>query len=161
MNGVVVSDASPLHYLILIDAAEFLPRWFSEVVVPPAVIQELSVAETPAKVRNWFARPPGWLKIIAPKHAPNNLGLDLGETQAIWLGEEYGIKSILIDERKGARVAQERGFLVAGTLALIERFAEKDWLDFEDAIAGLRATTFRFNERLISEAHERLKAKRP
>jgi len=51
MNGVVISDASPLHYLVLIDVAEFLPRWFSEVIVPPAVVGELSVAETPAKVR--------------------------------------------------------------------------------------------------------------
>jgi predicted nucleic acid-binding protein len=161
MNGVVVSDASPLHYLILIDVVELLPRSFSEVFVPPAVIEELSVAETPAKVRQWIAQPPVWLKIVAPQQAPNDLGLDLGETQAIWLGEECGIRSILIDERKGTRVAQERGFLVAGTLAIIERFAGRDWIEFEDAIARLRATTFRFNERLIVEARERLKAKRP
>jgi len=161
MNGVVISDASPRHYLILIDVAEFLPRSFSEVLVPPAVIEELSVAETPAKVRQWIAQPPAWLTIAAPRHAPNDLGLDLGETQAIWLGEEYGIRSILIDERKGTRVAQERGFLVAGTLAVIERFAGHSWIEFEEAIARLRATTFRFSERLIVDARERLKAKRP
>jgi predicted nucleic acid-binding protein len=160
MKGVVVSDTSPPRYLIEIDAVEFLPRLFAEIFVPPAVIQELSEAETPAKVREWVARPPVWLKILAPKHAPNNLGLDLGETQAIWLGEEQGIKSILIDERKGTRVARERGFRVAGTLALIQRFSERGWVDFEDVIARLRLTTFRFNERLIADIRERLRAKR-
>jgi predicted nucleic acid-binding protein len=160
MKGVVVSDTSPPHYLVLIDVVEFLPRLFTEILVPPAVIQELSSAGTPAKVRQWVAQPPVWLKIVAPQYAPNNLGLDLGETQAIWLGEEYDIKSILIDERKGVRVARDRGFRVAGTLALIERFAERGWVDFEDAIARLRLTTFRFNERLIAEMRERVRAKR-
>jgi len=160
MNGVVVSDTSPPHYLVMIDAAEFLPRLFSEILVPPAVVAELSNVRTPAKVRIWITQPPTWLKIIAPRSAPDTLGLDPGETQAIWLGEEYGVKSILIDERKGTRVARERGFRVAGTLALIERFSERSWIDFDDAIARLRATTFRFNERLIGEIRERLTAKR-
>ena len=117
MRGVVVSDTSPPCYLIMTDIVDCLPRLFTEVYVPPAVIEELSSGGSPEKVQQWIARPPAWFKIVAPKIAPNNLGLDLGETQAIWLGEEYGIKSILIDERKGTRVARERGFRVAGTLA--------------------------------------------
>jgi len=159
MKGVVVSDTSPPRYLIELDVVEFLPRLFTEIFVPPAVINELSGARTPDKVREWVAEPPAWLKIVAPQHAPNNLGLDLGETQAIWLGEEYGIKSILIDERKGVRVARERGFRVAGTLALIERFSAQGWVDFENVIEHLRLTTFRFDERLIVAIRERLRAR--
>lgn len=54
MNGIVVSDASPLHYLILTDTADLLPRLFSQILVPPAVVAELSVEETPLKVRHWL-----------------------------------------------------------------------------------------------------------
>ncbi|MGA3170050.1 MAG: DUF3368 domain-containing protein [Chthoniobacteraceae bacterium] len=158
MRGVVVSDTSPLCYLILTDIVEFLPRLFTLVYVPPTVIQELASTGSPAKVQEWTVEPPAWLRIVAPKNAPNNLGLDPGETEAIWLGEEYGVKSILIDERKGTLVARERGFRVAGTLALVERFAEKDWVDFEDVIARLRLTNFRCSERLITEIRDRLRA---
>ena len=161
MKGVVVSDTSPLCYLVMTEVAEFLPRLFTEVLVPPAVIQELASAGSPAKVQRWTASPPTWLKIVTPKNAPDSLGLDLGETQAIWLGEEHGIKSILIDERKGTRVARERGFRVAGTLAVIERLAERGWINFEDVIARLRLTKFRYNEQMIVQIRERLGTKRP
>jgi predicted nucleic acid-binding protein len=144
----------------MIDVVEFLPRLFTQVFVPPAVIEELTSAGTPPKVRQWAANPPSWLTIAAPRHAPNNLGLDRGETHTIWLGEEFGIKSILIDERKGTRVARERGFRVAGTLALVVRFAERGWVDFEETTARLRLTTFRFDERLIADIRERLKTRR-
>jgi len=34
---VVIADASPLNYLVLIDQIELLPRLFREVFVPDAV----------------------------------------------------------------------------------------------------------------------------
>jgi predicted nucleic acid-binding protein len=39
---VVVSDTSPLHYLVLVEQVEVLPRLFDEVLVPPAVLREMS-----------------------------------------------------------------------------------------------------------------------
>jgi len=145
---------------ILTNVVEYLPGLFTQVLVPPAVIHELANVDSPAKVRDWIASPPNWLKIVTPRNAPDTFGLDLGETQAILLGEEYGIKSILIDERKGNRVARERGFRVVGTLAIIERFAERGWIDFEDIIARLRLTTFRYSEPLIVQIRERLTTRR-
>jgi predicted nucleic acid-binding protein len=38
----VVSDASPLHYLVLIEAEHVLAQLFSKVVAPPAVLRELA-----------------------------------------------------------------------------------------------------------------------
>ena len=101
-----------------------------------------------------------WVHVVQPRFAPDSLGLDRGETHAIWLAEELGIKSILIDERKGRRIAAERGLLVAGTLALIERFAERGWIDFENVITRLRATSFRFSEGIVAEIRQRLADRR-
>jgi hypothetical protein len=39
--SVVVSDTSPLHYLILCGAEAVLPRLFERVVIPPTVFAEL------------------------------------------------------------------------------------------------------------------------
>ncbi len=41
---LVVADAGPLHYLILIDCADILPRLFNRVLIPPAVREELTHA---------------------------------------------------------------------------------------------------------------------
>ena len=38
---IVVSDTTPLNYLILIEAAQVLPELFGRVYAPTAVIQEL------------------------------------------------------------------------------------------------------------------------
>jgi predicted nucleic acid-binding protein len=39
---VVVADATPLHYLILIGAIEILPRLFEKIHVPIEIRDELS-----------------------------------------------------------------------------------------------------------------------
>jgi predicted nucleic acid-binding protein len=60
---IVVADSAPLHYLILLDLADLLPKLYGEVLIPPAVVNELSSGGTPAKVRDWLAVAPAWLRI--------------------------------------------------------------------------------------------------
>lgn len=159
MSSVVVSDTSPLNYLVLIDLVEILPRLFSRVIIPPAVAGELSQPGTPEKVRQWIARPPAWLEQRTPQDTSSVQNLDPGETEAICLAEELGISFIIIDERKGRQAARGRGLLVAGTLALLETAAENGWINFDEAIRRLKSTPFRIHERLIQEAAARLKTK--
>lgn len=47
---IVVSDTSPLNYLVLIEADRFLPNLFGQVVAPPAVVAEMRHSRTPGKV---------------------------------------------------------------------------------------------------------------
>ena len=54
---IVIADSSPLHYLILIDAAQTLPELFGEVLVPEAVFRELRSAGAPPKIAAFLARP--------------------------------------------------------------------------------------------------------
>ena len=156
----VVSDTSPLNYLILIKAVELLPRLFSAVWIPPIVAQELSRPETPGAVRNWIAAPPDWMRIQAPAATSHSFSLDEGEAQAILLARELGILSLLIDERKGFRVAESLGLEPIGLLGILELCASRGWINFDDLILRLRATTFRLHERLIEEARERLRSNR-
>jgi len=55
---IVVADASPLRYLILIEHADVLPGLYGQVFIPPAVLGELSNERTPATVRTWLANRP-------------------------------------------------------------------------------------------------------
>jgi hypothetical protein len=138
-----------------------LPRLFSAVLIPPAVVAELSSESAPSAVTELMRVPPPWLEIISPKRIDYSFGLDAGETEAIALAMELGIKPILMDERKGRRVAAQQGLLTLGTLAVLEQAAARGWIDFDEHIAGLQATNFRFQEQLVGGARERLKAKRP
>jgi predicted nucleic acid-binding protein len=48
---IVVSDTSPLNYLLLCGAADVLPRLFGRVIVPRAVLAELGSDDAPPIVR--------------------------------------------------------------------------------------------------------------
>ncbi len=48
---IVVSDTSPLNYLILIGQDHTLPALFGQVFAPPAVVAELKRSKAPALVK--------------------------------------------------------------------------------------------------------------
>lgn len=159
MNGtLVVSDTSPLNYLVLIEAVDLLPKLVSGVLIPPAVATELANPKTPLAVRQWISNPPHWLQIAAPLNVDPSLRLDRGEAEAISLATERGIRAILIDERKGFNVAKSRGLEPLGILGVLEVSAVRGFINYDEAIARLRSTTFHCAERLITEAKKRLEA---
>jgi hypothetical protein len=83
---IVVSDTSPLNYLVLISAIDVLPKLFEQVYVPPSVIGELTRLKTPDIVREWATSPPTWLAIVAPtSRLPSTAALDEGEADALSL----------------------------------------------------------------------------
>jgi predicted nucleic acid-binding protein len=60
---IVVADAGPLHYLILIEAVDVLYPLYESVLVPQTVSEELKESGTPEAVRTWMERPPEWCQI--------------------------------------------------------------------------------------------------
>jgi predicted nucleic acid-binding protein len=76
--SVVVSDTSPLHYLILCGAENVLPRLFHQVLIPPTVFRELQQPNTPPLVRQWAASLPAWVAVQTPKTTNLPLDVDAG-----------------------------------------------------------------------------------
>ena len=90
---IVVADSGPLHYLILLDHAELLHRFYDEVVVPDAVANELTSSSAPSTVRDWISRAPPWLSVVpvkADQLQEVTDDLDLGERAAIALAGVIG-----------------------------------------------------------------------
>ncbi len=86
---IVIADTTPANYLVLIQQADLLPRLFGQVLIPPAVFDELKDPETPALVRTWLAKAPSWLQ-VKPLHSqpdPELDYLDEGEREAITLAD--------------------------------------------------------------------------
>jgi len=54
----IVSNTSPLCYLVLISHAPVLPKLYGEVATTETVLAELLHADAPPAVRAWAAAPP-------------------------------------------------------------------------------------------------------
>jgi predicted nucleic acid-binding protein len=143
---VVIADAGPLHYLVLIGCSDILPALFEKVLVPTLVRNELAHREAPEIVRVWMENPPGWLEVrVAPaSDDPSLQALDNGERAAIALAVMFKADLILMDDRVGVAVARAKGFAVTGTLGLLDLAARRQLLKLDEALARLKATNFRY-----------------
>lgn len=60
---IVISDTSPICYLLLIGEIEVLPQLYGQVLIPKTVQPELPDARSPVSVQTWINDPPEWLII--------------------------------------------------------------------------------------------------
>ena len=148
---MIISDTTPLNYLILIDGVEVLPALYSRVVIPRSVHDELSHAGAPDVVRAWIGNPPSWLGVeILESEAPPGLsGLDPGERDAILLAKKRAGALVLIDDRDGVTAALRHGLRVLGTLGVLDAAASRGLIDLRGAFERLNSTSFRSPRRLM------------
>lgn len=147
---IVVSDASPLHYLVFIDEVDLLPRVLGKIIIPATVFDELNRRRTPEKIKQFFSEPPEWLSVEPDTgiiDAELN-GIDPGEREAILLAEMTGADRLLIDERVGRAVAASRGLQLVGTLGVLEIAAIDGIVVFRRALYDLKKAGFVIKEDL-------------
>lgn len=150
---VVIADTGPINYLILIGHIAVLPALFERIAVPSVVRDELTRPKAPLSVRQWIADPPVWLEVRAPG-STNDIALadlDAREKAAIELAMEVQADLLLMDERRGARTARNKGFRVAGTLAILSMAARRDLLSLADAFDRLKRTSFHYRREIMDQ----------
>ena len=141
---IVVADASCLIVLHNIQELPLLQKLFGEVFITK-------------EVRNEFGLDlPAWIEIkeIQNKFQQNalNLILDDGEASSIALSLETVNSLLIIDEKKGRRIAQELGLKIIGTLGVILRAKEEGLIDSIEAILeNLEKVGFRISPNLKLE----------
>jgi len=151
---IVVADTSPLNYLIKIDCATLLLKLYSSIIVPSAVLEELSSDDAPPEVRLWAMQLPDWVQRIAldSKPDPELAYLDAGEREAIQIAYEQGADLLLIDERRGWSEAIRRGLAVTGTLGVLLNAGRQGIADPEALFRRLlKETNFRISPGLEEE----------
>jgi predicted nucleic acid-binding protein len=119
--SVVVSDTSPLHYLVLCGAQTVLPTLFQKVVIPPTVFRKLQQPNTPPAVRQWASTLPAWVEVQTPKSINLVLDVDAGELEAICLAQEIKAAAVLMDDRAGRNAAIHCGLAVIGTMDCLNK----------------------------------------
>jgi predicted nucleic acid-binding protein len=150
---IVVADASPLRYLILIEHTHVLPALYGHVIVPPAVITELTRERTPSLVRKWMVERRDWLHVQAPTQltAPLRTDLGEGEREAIRLAVEMSADALLVDDRDARREAERLGVPVLGTLRVLADASQHGFADLAAVFARLRQTNFRASTQLLQQ----------
>lgn len=141
---IVISDTTPINHLILIGKIFILPELLGKVIIPFAVFQELQAEKTPKAVKIFIENLPEWLEVRRAQISLDEdlTKLDAGEREAIILAEELNADVLLMDERSGREAALKRNLPVVGTLSILERAAEKDFLDFAEILQDLKSNGF-------------------
>jgi uncharacterized protein len=112
---IVVSDTSPILNLAAVGKLDLLRDLYMEIVVPPAVQAELS--------KNGIDLDPLWTRVVAAQDQNDVAGLreqlDPGEAEAIVVAAELAAELLLVDEKRGRRIAIDRGLEVTGLLGVL------------------------------------------
>ena len=112
---IVVSDTSPILNLAAASKLYLLRDLYADIVIPPAVGQEL--------VRNGVQLEPSWTRVVAAEDQNEVAALldqlDPGEAEAIVVAGELKAGLLLVDEKRGRRVALDRGLEVTGLLGVL------------------------------------------
>lgn len=154
---IIISNTTPLNYLVLIEHQDVLRALFGRVIIPQGVLEELQRDRTPQAVKEWMAKRPEWLEVRAVQnisvHQLDNI--DTGEREAILLAEEVNADALLMDDKDGRKEAAKRSIVINGTLGVLEQAAEHNLTDLTEAISRLRQTTFRAPKEVIVAMLER------
>jgi len=143
-EALIVSDTSCLIVLSKTGQLGLLKDLFSQVIVTPEVVRE-------------FGEPlPNWISVQEVKSAALQrlleTQLDIGEASAISLALEIPSHQVLIDERKGRRIASEMGLKVIGTVKVLLLAKERGLIDsLNDALQKLLDAGFRLSEQLVKD----------
>ncbi len=118
----IVSDASSLGSLALIDYLWLLEAIYGTVVISEVVARELATAKN-ARIQAVLSV--DWVKVQGPTEGAiatirqQNQQLDLGDTHTLALALQLNADELLINERRGRQVAQGLGLSVIGIVGII------------------------------------------
>lgn len=123
--AAVVSDASPLVHLAAIRRFELLKLLYSELFVPRAVWEEVTVAGKgrPGSAELSQSTNEGWIRLMVPTPASmareELRNLDAGEAEALALALDLRAEIVLLDELRGRAAARQLGLRAIGTLGVL------------------------------------------
>ncbi len=148
MHNLVIADKSCLIVLFQINSLDWLRELYEEVTITVEVEQEFE------------GKLPDWIKIKEVKDKMRQeilqLSLDKGEASAIALSLENEHSLLLIDERKGRRIANELGLKFTGTLGIIIKAKEQGIISsIAKEIEKLKSHHFWLSEKLIKQILEK------
>jgi predicted nucleic acid-binding protein len=152
----VVSDTSPICYLLLIQEIDLLPALYDRIYIPETVASELGDPQSPSLLRRWIQNPPAWLEVATSFRRPQELeSLDAGERDVILLAEDLSADLVILDDRRARDAALKRGLEVTGLLGVLGEAAERQMIFLPHAFGRLQKTNFRVSTQVLKTILDR------
>ena len=144
MNKIIISDTSCLIALDRIARLDILNQVFGTIYTTHIVAHEF---EDPL---------PNWILIKSvtdnDKFEQLKLSLDPGEASAIALALEIDDSVLIIDEKKGRKIALDLNLEIIGTLKVLLIAKNKGVISsVNDIVLELQKASFRFNKIIVEE----------
>ncbi|MEQ1923589.1 MAG: DUF3368 domain-containing protein [Pyrinomonadaceae bacterium] len=140
---VVIADSSALMALDNIGEVEVLRKLYTRITITPEVAHEIG------------GQNPAWINVQSPSarslNRPEIRSLDLGEASSIALATESDNPLLIIDEKKGRRVAEQLNIEIIGTVGVLIKARMAGFIDDPETIlTRLESVDFRMNDFLRS-----------
>lgn len=155
---IIVSDTTAISNLVQIGEIDLLPKIYGEVTIPSGVYDELLVlADLDIPIDKVLAS--NWLSIrtVEATDLYRDLltELDMGEAESIALAIELQADYLLIDEKKGRKIALEKNLQIIGTLGIIIEAKKLGHVDnIQQKMDDLRNIGFWISEQLYQYVRE-------
>jgi predicted nucleic acid-binding protein len=147
----VIVDTSCLIILSKIGKIDCLKRLFGEILIPSSVLNEFG-EKIPDFIQVY--QEPIDINILQPSQT----SLDKGESEVIALAIEKNAQGVVIDEKKGRKVAKGMGLKVIGTLGLLVLAHTKGIIeDLEKVIKEVKDQGFFIADKHLRDIRQKCK----
>lgn len=147
----VIVDTSCLIILSKIGKIDCLKGLFREILIPQSVFNEFG--ETIPDFIEVYQEP---IDINILQRSPTSL--DKGESEVIALAIEKKAEGVVIDEKKGRKVAKRMGLKVIGTLGLLALANTKGIVeDIEQVIKDVKDQGFFISDKHLEDIRQKCK----
>lgn len=149
---IIISDTTALIILAKTNHLDLLTNFIDRVYIPKAVMNEIQYKNDIVKVLIENS------DFIETKEVSNQeilsdiekTNLDLGETEAIALALELGLR-LIIDEKTGRKIASQKGVKIIGLLGILEANFRLEFISYRELLYILedfKNVDYRLNIRL-------------
>ena len=154
---IIVSNATPLISLSLINQLGLLKALYGQVHIPPAVYEEV-VTQGKGRPGAQEVALADWIVVSeVPEVArgtvqPRPAALHAGEIEAMELALGLQAKLVILDERLARKIANTQGLDTIGTVGILKHARDRGLLaDLEGALDELRSSGIRISDKLYGE----------
>ena len=166
---IVIADTTPIITLMKLQRLDLLEKLFDTVIVPNAVYEELTsnsnyLTEVQMVVECPFLKRCAVSDRQSIKILREVVGLDAGESEAIALAEENNADLLIIDERKGRRIAKQMELKITGTIGILLQAFDCKILSEEEILScseRLRNSRIRISDSLFELIRVHVKTHMP
>ncbi|HFU75386.1 MAG TPA: DUF3368 domain-containing protein [Arcobacter sp.] len=149
---IIISDTTALIILAKTNHLDLLTNFIDRVYIPKAVMTEIQYKNDIVKVlikNSDFIES----KEVSNKEILSEIertNLDLGETEAIALALELGLR-LIIDEKTGRKIASKKGVKIIGLLGILEANFKLEFISYRELLYILedfKRVDYRLNAQL-------------